>query len=332
MKRYLFLLLLLTAASVAWPQRNVVYVSHIRSLQVTAGSDWTQTLPVIALSGGDRIQIAFDDMSHDGKRYSYRLEHCDADWQVSRDLLTSDYIEGFAEDNTIDDYTESVGTNHLYTHYTLTLPNEQCRMTMGGNYRLTVYDDSQEDVLCACFMVLDNPALPVALSVTTNTDRGLNTQYQQVGARLLFRSPYPVTDFGRQVRTVFLQNGRWDNAVYSPQPQLLSGDAATYDHNRRLIFDGGNVYRKFEILDPSHASMGVDSITWDGTEYHAWVHPDEPRRQYVYDESPHGSFSSATPTMPTPTSPRNMSLYISASSRRASAERCFSTPHGPVTC
>lgn len=36
--------------------------------------------------------------------------------------------------------------------------------------------------------------------------------------------------------------------------------------------------------------MGLESIKWDGQQYHAWVWPDEPRPSYVYDEDANGAF------------------------------------------
>lgn len=85
----------------------------------------------------------------------------------------SDYCQGFANGNTIDDLQESVNTNQLYTHYQFCLPNSKCRIKMSGNYKLTVYDENEEDkpVLVVCFMVVE-PAMAVGLGVTTNTDLG----------------------------------------------------------------------------------------------------------------------------------------------------------------
>lgn len=63
-----------------------------------------------------------------------------------------------------------------------------------------------------------------------------------------------------------------------------------FNHNRELIFEGGNEYRKFEILDVERPSMGVESIYWDGVKYCADLWTDEPRRNYIYDEDANGHF------------------------------------------
>ena len=113
-------------------QRNEIYDNNIASLQVVAGQNW-MSLPIIKLnshSPNDRINISFDDFTHAYRRYTYKIEHCEADWTVSDGLFSSDFINGFQEGNTIEDSEESINTNILYTHYKLTIPNEQCSLKM----------------------------------------------------------------------------------------------------------------------------------------------------------------------------------------------------------
>lgn len=269
-------------------QRHEIYSERVASLQVMAGDDWLS--PPVTTLNGEPINIAFDDLTHEYHRYAYRVEHCDADWQPTQGLFTSDFVEGFAEGLTIDDSRESVNTNVLYTHYELSLPNDQCRLKLSGNYRLTVYDENEGDepMFTACFMVAED-AMTLGLSVTANTDLGNNRQYQQVGMTVSYNG-LRVTNPAAQVKTVVLQNGRWDNAVVNPKPQYTMADGMRWEHCRELIFPGGNEYRKFETLDVNHTTMGLEMMDWDGTDFHAYVTLDEPRPSYVYDESANGSF------------------------------------------
>ncbi|MGI6222083.1 MAG: DUF5103 domain-containing protein [Prevotella sp.] len=271
-------------------QRNEIYNDRIASLQVVAGEDWL-SLPVITLNGSTPIIISFDDLTHDYTRFCYKLIHCEADWTPSDQLFSSDYCDGFAEGNTIDDISQSINTNTLYTHYRLQLPNSNCRMKMSGNYKLVVYDENDEDnvVFTACFMVVD-PLMGVGLNIVTNTDIDVNNQHQQVEMDLNYNQAFRVTDYQRQIKTVVLQNGRWDNAVWNPQPQFVTNDGLRWEHCRQLIFPGGNEYRKFEMLDMTHTTMGLENIHWDGREYQAYVWTDEPRKNYVYDEDANGAF------------------------------------------
>lgn len=272
-------------------QRNQIYSNRIASLQVTVGNNWLAP-PIAKLSelNNTPVNISFDDMTHEYHRYTYTIEHCEADWETSESLFASDYIEGFSEGNTIDNVAQSVNTNQLYTHYSLSIPNERCAIKMSGNYRLTVYDDNnnQEPILSACFYVVE-PAARVTLAVTTNTDIDINKAHQQVSMQLNY-GPLNVTDPQKQIQTVVMQNFRWDNAVRNARPQFISNSGLQWSHNKALIFVGGNEYRKFEMLDVNHPTMGIESIDWEGNNYHAYMWPDEPRPSYVYDEDANGAF------------------------------------------
>lgn len=284
--------LIIFLACMAFPvcgQRHEVVSNRIASLQVVAGDNWTE-LPVITLGQQTPVVISFDDLTHDYHRYVYKLEHCEADWTVSEEIFESDYCEGFARDNTIDDFKQSLNTNQLYTHYRLSLPNERCRIRIGGNYKVTVYDQEDENdvAFTACFMVLE-PRMSVGMELTTNTDADINGRHQQLSVKVGYGS-VRVTDPSVQVKTVMMQNGRWDNAVVNVKPQYINNNGLIWNHNRDLIFNGGNEYRKFEMLDMRHTTMGLENMTWDGKMYHATIWTDEPRPSYVYDEDADGGF------------------------------------------
>ena len=269
-------------------QRNEIHNDRIATLQVVAGINWL-SLPVAEL-GGQPINISFDDLTHDYHRYTYKIEHCDADWSVSEGLFEHDYIEGFTEGNLIEDMEESLNTNTLYTHYRLSIPNKHCRLKMSGNYRLTVYDDNDDDepMLTACFMLVE-PKMGVTASQSPNTDIDVNHSHQQVSVAVKY-SGLNVINPTNQIKTVVMQNGRWDNAVVNAQPQYTMSDGLRWEHCRDLIFEAGNEYHKFEVLDTDHPTLGIDRIKWDGEIYHAYVFADAPRPSYLYDEDANGAF------------------------------------------
>lgn len=292
MKKTLLILLSLILVKNVSAQRNEIYDRGIASLQVVAGQQWL-SLPIIKLGShgpNERINISFDDLTHTYHRYVYRIEHCEADWTVSDQLFSSDYIEGFQDGNTIDDIVESINTNTLYTHYSLQIPNEQCSLKMSGNYKLTVYDENDGDrpMFTACFMVIE-PAMGVALDVTTNTDIDINKAHQQVSMQVNYGG-INVTDPMSQIKTVIMQNRRWDNAKVNPRPQYIMPDGLKWEHNRDLIFQAGNEYHKYEILDVDHPSMGIDRIVWDGNDYQVYPYVCTPRPNYLYDEDANGAF------------------------------------------
>ena len=289
MKKYITMLILLMYTTIVCAQKNEIYDPNISTLQVVAGDRWL-SMPVIRLNQDEVINIGFDDLTHEYRRFTYTIEHCDADWTVSEGLFPSDFIEGFVEGNTIDDKEESVNTNMLYTHYALSIPNDRCRIRMGGNYRVTVYDENNDHqkIFVAHFMVLD-PRMGVMMEVSSNTDIDINKSHQQVAMKLSYGS-VTVTEPHEQIKSVVLQNGRWNTAVVNTPAQYIMPNGLQWLHSKELIFEAGNEYHKFEMLDPDHPSMGVDVIRWDGTDYHVYPFACEPQNNYVYDEDANGAF------------------------------------------
>ena len=270
-------------------QRNEILDKNIASLQVVANNDWL-SLPIITLNSNDFVNISFDDLTHEYHRYCYKIEHCEADWQTSSALFESDYIDGFASGNTIDDVQESINTVQLYTHYNISLPNNKCRPKISGNYRVTIYDENDEKhVVCRAYFMIVEPSMAVHLNVTTNTDIDINGKHQQVEMAIDYGNNI-VSNPQTQIKTVVMQNGRWDNAVVNARPQYIKANGLQWIHCKDLIFDGGNEYRKFETLDVTHTTMGLESINWDGHNYHAWIWIDEPRPSYIYDKDANGAF------------------------------------------
>ena len=270
-------------------QRNEILDKNIASLQVVANNDWL-SLPIITLNSNDFVNISFDDLTHEYHRYCYKIEHCEADWQTSSALFESDYIDGFASGNTIDDVQESTNTVQLYTHYNISFPNNKCRPKISGNYRVTIYDENDEKhVVCRAYFMIVEPSMAVQLNVTTNTDIDINGKHQQVEMAVDYGNNI-VSNPQTQIKTVVMQNNRWDNAVVNARPQYIKANGLQWIHCKDFIFDGGNEYRKFETLDVTHTTMGLESINWDGHNYHAWIWTDEPRPSYIYDKDANGAF------------------------------------------
>ena len=288
--RLLFCLACLSAVPMS-AQRHEIRDARIRSLQVIADGRWME-LPVMMLNTG-KISIDFDDLTHTYRRMTYRLEHCEADWQPSTGLFDSDVASGFLSGNTIDNVKGSVLTNTLYTHYHLDIPNEKCSPKLSGNYRLYVYDDETPDtpLLTACFMLLEpaDRSMGVKLNVTTHTDKTINDRHQQLEMQVDYgnnRVNYPQ----QQIKTVVMQNRNWIDARWNSRPQYVMADGLRWKHAPDYIFPAGNEYRKFEILSTDAASMGIDRISWDGSHFHVYPFAASPLLNYIYDEDADGAF------------------------------------------
>lgn len=286
----LFLCSLFAVANPVSAQEQRSLTPDIRTLQVVAGTRWME-MPIIQLHSPERIHIDFDLMTHQYRRLVYTIEHCEADWQTSTQLFTSDFIDGFAEANTIDDIEQSVNTTFNYTHYSFELPNSRCRMKISGNYRVTIFDDNDPDqrpLAVVCFMVVE-PTMGVQLRLRYDTDADIRGRHQQIETTVNY-SGLHISNPQTELTTVLIQNNRWSTAVWNTPASYALPDGLRWEHCKQFIFNGGNEFRKFEMLDLDHTTLGLESIHWDGQYYHSYVYPDTPRPNYIYDEDANGAF------------------------------------------
>ena len=274
----------------------------IHTLQTTVNDDWLHD-DVITLGTDDWVTISFDHFTHDYHRFIYKIVHCNADWTPS-DLFEVDYMDGF-NNQSIEDYENSLNTTMLYTHYRLNLPNDDIQFKVSGNYRVEIFLDENDDeneensefriqnsgltpVATACFRVVE-PRMGLNVSVTTNTDIDTNLSHQQVAFTLNY-TPGEVMDPATEIKPYVYQNNRTDNMVSLVKPIYVSPGRLEYRHNRALIFPAGNEYRRFEVINMHYATQGVDEISYFAPYYHATLLPDAPRRNYSYDEDHDGRY------------------------------------------
>lgn len=275
----------------AQPGRTTLMAPHLKTLQLKVnGSD--ERMPVIKLGSNERLEVSFDDMTHEYRRYTYKIEHCDVEGNVTDGLFESDYVQTVADEEVIEDYEPSRNTTVLYTHYKLTLPNAGLKPLLSGNYRLTVSTDNEygenETVLQTYFGVVDTK-VGIIPQCTTNTEIDRNDKHQQISMRVDFGS-LPLRDAESEVKTLVLQNRRYDNAVVNAPYTAQDGNVLIWEHTRNLIFKAGNEYRKMEILSTRYPGMHGDNIRWYDPYYHYTLLLDNPRRNYLYDEDRDGAY------------------------------------------
>lgn len=278
----------LTAARADIDTRQQIFSPRFKTLKVQ-NIDLFDAPPVIRIGSQDRIEITFDEIGEDNSWLEWRLIHCNADWQPSA-LVESEYIDGFNA-NKIEDFAYSTATFVHYVNYRIEIPDERCGILRSGNYLLQVYDPQEPDdvLLQARFQVSENMA-EVAGTMTSRTDRGFNDEWQQLGLAVtvdLQDGSNPYGDYRVEVR----QN--IDNETRMiPMPGRVNGNVLIYEHIPQLIFPAGNEYLRFESVSNRFAGMKVDSLHYEGTNFHVWLKPDAPRarREYEYDRTQHGRY------------------------------------------
>ena len=291
--RYLLLMLLLANTVVGWGQRlqTQPLADDIATIQTYVQGN-PNSLPIINLNGQSQIYIGFDRLGDDAyNMLQYRIIHCDRNWVPSTGISEIDYLDGF-NDSYINDYALSINTTVEYTHFQMTVPNNDIRLKLSGNYAVQVYDENDRDriLLTACFTVVDSQ-VKIGMSVSSDTDIDTNKKHQQVSLVLnpsgvSIRDPFK--DLSIQVR----QNNRIDNERIITKPSLISGSKLTYDHIRDLIFEAGNEYRRFETSTYRSNGYRVAHIEYRRPYYYADIATDYIRanRTYSYDQDQNGKF------------------------------------------
>lgn len=289
MKHIISYVTLLLFSVPVFAQRPEIIDNRLHTLQVIVNQD-PLLPPIIALNSDQYVDISFDEFTHEYHRYIYKVEHCDAQWQPSSEIFESDFLEGF-NGQPIEDYEKSFNTTVLYTHYNLRIPNEYLSLKLSGNYKVTIYNDEDNEprpVAVACFCITE-PGTSISATVSSNTDIDFNNSHQQVSFDINYGA-MRVIDPIRELKTVVIQNRRTDNMVFNPKPNIQTRNQLQYTHNRDLIFPAGNEYHKFEVLDVHQPSLNVDRIEWHDPHYHAVLFQNSTARSYVYDEDQNGAF------------------------------------------
>lgn len=262
---------------------------RVHSLQVESGRGFLYP-PVINLGEDDFIVISFDLFGDDQQDLSYRVIHCNANWTRSQ-LSTLEYMDGF-DIQQLDDWAYSFNTQRSYVNYRLQIPNDDVSLKVSGNYVVEVFPQNRMDepVLYACFSVSEE-AVRVSCEANSRTDMGYSGEFQQVSFRIS-RENYDIVNPAADLKIYVMQNNRLDNMAFVSRPQYFNSSEIVYEHDGNLIFEAGNEYRRFEMVDTRYKGMHVDRLAFFDPYYHAVLETDAPRKglSYAYDETQHGKF------------------------------------------
>ncbi len=269
-------------------QTQQIFNRNIKTLTLTVDDDPTLP-PYLLYASRQYIDIEWDEMSHDYKRYRYHIDHCDWDWNVTDGIFESDYLEGL-NDQLVEDFEKSFNTTQIYTHYRLRVPSKEIRLRLSGNYRVLIYEEDEEDtpVLEARFCIYEREAGIIA-QLSSNTDIDFNDRHQQMTLSIGYGS-LAVIDPEQELKVVVMQNRRWDSRVEGLVPNVRKPNGIEFTHNRNLIFPAGNEYHRFEILDVHRTATGVDRIDWFEPYYHATLFPAVIDHSYSYTEDQNGVY------------------------------------------
>ena len=248
---------------------NKAYTPDIKTLQVYLNSDQLD-LPILRMGSSDHVTIAFDWMSHKYRHLAYRVRYCNADWTLS-DLEEMDYMEGLNE-VILDDPNISMNTTFDYSHYEFSLPNDDVKLTLSGNYVVQVYDTESPSstLMVACFSVQE-PKVNVVGTVDGKSVYGVNKEYQHLSFEVFFQGEF--TAMPDELTVIVRQNGRYDNEVYGLKPTYVKPESLVYEDERKLSFEGGVQYNVIDFSHRFRYSGGIERIQFHQPYYHVELRP-----------------------------------------------------------
>jgi hypothetical protein len=246
--------------------------------------------PIMKLNGSEVLTIHFDMISGHQETLYYKIIHCDRNWNIS-DIFFNDYADGF-EENPLDNSESSFNTLISYSHYTLSLPNDDIKFRISGNYLLKIYRNGEEEnpLLCRRFCIHEDAA-PISLRFRQPVGQGSSTS-QESEIKISVNN-LGATDPSRQITLTILQNGRWDTGK-----QNLTADffgEGTIEYNTlagTTLFRGGNEFRDFDIKTIRQKTQFVRDIAFIENKYHVFLIPSESRqnKEYFYNKDLDGKY------------------------------------------
>ena len=237
--------------------------------------------PFVQPWSGEEMILHFDVTGDSGGTLWYSLTHCDREWNKS-DLFTSDYLEGF-EENQITDYLPSFNTRVNYTHYTLRLPNSDARFLVSGNYVITVWDQGEPEtpLLRRRFFVSDGSSS--AQAVFRRPMKPGTTETHQQAEITVSTGSLVVTDPWRQITVTIMQNGRWDRSAINLTPDFAgNGRVEINALSDKTLMPGGNEFRYFDIKTIRQTRQNVRAIDFVNGIYQAFLLPSDDREFKPY--------------------------------------------------
>lgn len=281
-----FLFSLLSTLSIAKALRleDFTYEENIKTVQFyqkTGEYDEQTTFPAVSVDQSGILQLEFDDLKSITEGYYFRIIHCNADWSKSN-LMESEYLSNFLNDNLITNYALSFNTKVKYVHYILRIP----KVKISGNYIVAVNRGSdQEDlILTRRFIVFNNKVGIVPLLKTSQSVEERFT-HQQIDFGINYNG-YPNLFIPQdEIKIVIRQNGRWDNAIFNLKPLYVRDSEKYLDYsffNLENNFAGGNEFRQFDCRKIRTNGLNISYIEFNGPENNLYLMQEKSRNGKVY--------------------------------------------------
>ncbi len=269
--------LLFASSLFAQVQEEINPPENIKSIIFKGPTD--DQFPIIKI--GEQIRLEFDDILANEQDYYYKIVHCDYDWSPSQ-LLKSQYLTG-VDNQRIIDYGNSYNTLQPYSNYRLTIPNDNVRLKVTGNFLIEIYNDSYELQFSRRFVVYTDAVQVGALVKRSRDFKYLNEK--QVVHITINASSFRLVNPKKEVKLAILQNHHWQTAIYDVPPQFTIGTELVYKYDKETSFYGGNEFLNFDTKDLRAPTSVISHIELEDI-YHHYLFSDRYRFSIPYTYYP----------------------------------------------
>lgn len=275
LKNILPIICLLFSVQFAHSQISGLEPNYIKSI-VLKPAVTNSYAPIIKL--GEKFTLTFDDLNADEHDYTYKIEHCNFDWEISN-LNSSEFINGYAEDR-IRDYENSFNTLQPYTNYTLSIPNEDTKIIISGNYLISVLNENEEVVFKRKLIVYE-PKVTVGVAVYKSRD--ISTINSKQSVEFVINHPnLRINNAGEEIKPVVLQNNNWQTAIKGLKPQFYRGEQLLYKYNKETSFWAGNEFLFFDSKSIRNSTLNIANVQLGEELYHTYLFTNEERIDLPY--------------------------------------------------
>lgn len=259
---------------------NKVYESDFRSVQMLQTIS-RFNLPVIPLNSLNGLELSFDQLKSERDFFQYTLIHCNSNWEPSN--IQKLMAIGGAGFESIDNAAPSFGTLMQYQHYVVTIPGNNVKPKISGNYLLVVYRNFDEkDIILSRRLMVYDQKISLQATIAQSSQVELRSTHQEVDFSFKVNDGYQIPNPNRDLRVFILQNANWSQAIEISKPQFVSGNKFDFNYQTGNQFWGINQYRFFDIRTLQLTSAGVKRKANIAGQKHVFLNNDQSRKSESY--------------------------------------------------
>jgi Domain of unknown function (DUF5103) len=260
------------------PPYNIKTISFVQNNK--------NVVPIFPL--GDGFQLQFDDLYGNEADYYYEIIHCDYNWKPT-EIPKVDYMQGF-DNQRIIDYSNSLNTLQMYSHYRLSIPNQFTKLRISGNYILKILNEDREVVFTRKFILYEDVVtIPIQIKrarTVENLDYKNNLEFVVKTNTINFQNPL------KNIKVMLIQNGQFATAIKNVPPQYTIGNDLVYKYDTETQFWAGNEFLFFDNKEIRTASNNIARIDSNGSLYNSYLFTHNARKNFPYSftEDVNGNF------------------------------------------